>query len=288
MTARTDEIAAEREAYRTYFNAGVSALMSRMWGGNLHMGMFADAEETLAAAQLRLKENIARALGLPPGGRVIEVACGVGTTAIHLSGRAGLRVHATNISDDQLAEARSRAKVAGVSDRVSFAVADYHSLPDPDRSYDAWLCQEALLYARDRGQVFAEARRVLRPGGRLLFTDLTLSHDMPPGDRESLMRDIRAPFLWPPEAYARLVSETGLICRERQESTANAERTFAAVGRNLAALEGEFRPRLGGQAFREAQMRIQRQHDAARTGHLGWCLYCLEVPLAENGERDDI
>ncbi len=277
MSASTDQIAAEREAYRAYFDAGVSALMSRMWGGNLHMGMFINAEETLAKAQSRLKNHIAQALGLPPGGLVIEVACGVGTTAIFLAGEAGLRVHATNISDDQLNEARSRATAAGVSDRVSFAVADYHALPEAGGSYDAWLCQEALLYASDRRQVFAEARRVLRPGGRLLFTDLTLSNAMPERDRETLMRDIRAPHLWPPEAYASLVADTGLICRERLESTANVERTFAAVGRNLAALESEFRPRLGDRAFEEARMRIERQHAAASAGHLGWCLYCLEV-----------
>ena len=59
MTAPTDEIAAEREAYRAYFDAGVSALMSRMWGGNLHMGMFAHLNETLAEAQSRLKQHIA-------------------------------------------------------------------------------------------------------------------------------------------------------------------------------------------------------------------------------------
>ncbi|MFN4140449.1 SAM-dependent methyltransferase [Aestuariivirga sp.] len=281
MPTQSNEVLAEQEAYRSYFNAQVSQLMSRMWGGNLHMGLFVEQGEALATAQYRLKDHIVAALKLSPGDRVIEVACGVGTTAIHLARSAEVEVLATNISEHQLAEARARAGEAGINDRVTFDFGDFHLLPEPDKSCDAWICQEALLYARDRQQVFAEARRVVRPGRRLLFTDLTLSDDMPDDDREGLIRHVRAPFLWSVDTYDRFIAQMGFIVHERIESTQNAEWTFAAVLHNLQALESKFRPRLGDQMFEEARTRIERQYEAARAGYLGWCLYCLEATVGE-------
>ena len=78
-------IQSEQSAYRAHFDGGVSVLMSQMWGGNLHMGYFEAPDEPLTSAQLRVKQTIAELLGLQPGRKLIEVACGVGTTAIYLA-----------------------------------------------------------------------------------------------------------------------------------------------------------------------------------------------------------
>src|SRR6185436_20081414 len=137
-------------------------------------------------------------------------ACGVGTTAIHLAQKTGASVDATNISETQLAEARERAAREGLANRPNFAFGDYHQVDAEAKSYDAWLCQEALLYAHDRQQVFAEARRVVKPGGRIVFTDLTPSHSLPQSERESLMTDIKAPHFWSIEQYDEFVGRIGM------------------------------------------------------------------------------
>ena len=276
--AMSNEITTEGEAYRAYFNAGISEMMSRMWGGNLHIGLFEHETESLEMAQSRLKARLGKALGLPAGAHVIEAGCGVGTTALFLARCCGLRVHATNISEEQLEEARRRAREEGLENSVTFEAADYHHLPAEDASFDGWLCQEALLYARDRPRVFDEALRVVRPGGRLVFTDLTLSRSMPATAREELTRVIRAPYLWSREEYSGFVSDLGLAVVDHVESLGNAELTFRAVLHNLASLEGEFVTRAGRDAYDEARARISSQYEAARQGSLGWCLYCLQVP----------
>lgn len=273
----SDEIAAERDAYRTYFDAGVSELMSRMWRGNLHIGLFEHDEEPLEDAQHRLKDRIGKAFALPRGASIFEAACGVGTTAIFLAEVYGLLIHATNISEEQLREARARTTRSGLAHMVTFATADYHDLPVSNASFDGWLCQEALLYAKDRAKVFSEVLRVVRPGGRLVFTDLTLSRDMAPTEREALVRVIRAPYLWSANEYQYFVDELGLRVLDRIESSHCAELTFRAVAKNLAELEGEFVARLGTTMYQEAQTRILSQCEAARAGHLGWCFYCIEL-----------
>jgi sarcosine/dimethylglycine N-methyltransferase len=272
-----DDIAAERDAYRAYFDAGVSELMSRMWRGNLHIGLFEHDEEPLEDAQCRLKDRIGRAFALPRGASIVEAACGVGTTAIFLAEVYGSLVHATNISEEQLREARARATRSGVAHMVTFATADYHDLPVGSASFDGWLCQEALLYAKDRSKVFSEAQRVVRPGGRLVFTDLTLSRDMAPADRETLARGIRAPYLWSAGEYRHFIDDLGLRVLDRTESTYCAELTFRAVAKNLAELEDEYVARLGATKYQETQARILSQYEAAREGHLGWCFYCVDL-----------
>jgi len=278
MADRETSIQSDQSAYRAHFDGGVSTLMSQMWGGNLHMGYFEAPDEPLDRAQMRIKQTIAELLALKPGRKLIEVACGVGTTAVFLAEKTGASIDAPNISETQLAEARERAAQAGLSDRVSFAFGDYHHIDAESRSYDAWLCQEALLYAHDRQQVFAEACRVVKPGGRILFTDLTLSEALPAHERESLMADIKAPHFWSLDRYDGLVVRLEMPLIARYDWGSHAARTFEAVAKNIRAKRDGLVGLVGEDAVSQADFRINRQYRLASAGHLGWCLFCLEVP----------
>jgi sarcosine/dimethylglycine N-methyltransferase len=271
-------IVAEQEAYRKFYDTALSALLSAIWGGNLHMGLFDHPEESLGEAQLRVKDHMARSAALRPRRRVFEAACGVGTTAMHLARKYGVFVRATNIANAQLGEAAERARAAGLSDSVSFGFADYHDLGDtPDNVYDCWWCQEALLYAAERARVFSEARRVVKPGGKIVFTDLTLSNALPLAERKAFMKDIRAPNLWPIEDYDELFRDTNIPVLEREDWTAHTALTFDAVARNLATVRDEFAARIGEEIVSGTEFRINRQLEMAREGYLGWCFFALEV-----------
>lgn len=278
MTASDpSKIDSGREAYRKFYDTELSKLLSAIWGGSLHMGLFSEPGDPLPVAQERLKSCLARAAALKAGQRVMEAACGEGATALYLARNYDVHVHATNISEAQLAEAGSRARAEGLADKVSFAFADYHDLGGPPDLYDCWMCQEALLYAADRARVFSEARRVVRPGGRIVFTDLTLSKALPIDERRAFGVDIRAPHLWAIEDYDRLLSEMDFSVLERHDWTPHAALTFAAVARNLAAVRGDFASRIGEESVRGTEFRIARQLEMARAGHLGWCFFALEV-----------
>jgi sarcosine/dimethylglycine N-methyltransferase len=267
----------DRANYRRFYDSGLSALLSVIWGGSLHMGLFEAPTEPLPLAQNRLKDRLAESARLEPSQRVIEAACGVGATAIHLAQTYGVQVLATNIADVQLSEARERAAAAGVSDRVKFAFADYHDLGGPSGTYDCWWCQEALLYARDRVRVFEEARRVVKPGGRIVFTDLTLSRTLPAGEREAFMADIRAPHLWAIEDYDGLLEDMRFELVEWQDWSPHAAWTFAAVARNLRAVRERFAASIGEEAVRGTEHRIDRQLAMASAGMLGWCFFALKA-----------
>ena len=102
--------------------------------------------------------------GLPPG-VALDAACGTGRYAEYLVGR-GHRTIGVDSSPEMLDRARTRVPGA------EFRQGDLHRLPVPDDHADVIVCALALVHLSDLGPAFAEFARVLRPGGRLLITDV--------------------------------------------------------------------------------------------------------------------
>lgn len=85
-------------------------------------------DASLERAQLSKMEHVARKLQLRPGMTVFEAGCGWGALALHLAKQYGVKVHAFNISKEQLAFARERAKRKGLADSVAFIEDDYRNI----------------------------------------------------------------------------------------------------------------------------------------------------------------
>ena len=73
---------------------------------------------------LQLTADLADTLALQPGAHVLDVASGVGTTAVYLAGSRGVEVLGVDLGDSQVNAARTRAAAAGLADRVRFEVGD--------------------------------------------------------------------------------------------------------------------------------------------------------------------
>ena len=113
-------------------------------------------------------DDLADRLPAQPLKDVLELACGTGILTRRLLDRLAptTRIVATDLSSSMLAVARERLDP---SDRLLFQEADAVSLPFADASFDAIFCQFGVMFVADKCAAFSEARRVLRPGGFLLF-----------------------------------------------------------------------------------------------------------------------
>lgn len=81
----------------------------------------------LESAQLAKMQHICRKLRLKPGEKVIEAGCGWGAMALHMARQHDVSVQAYNISREQIAFARQRARQEGLGDRVEFIEDDYRN-----------------------------------------------------------------------------------------------------------------------------------------------------------------
>ena len=102
-----------------------------------------------------------------PGQSVLEIAAGTGAVTRELARRLpqGVSIVATDLNQGMLNQAAGR----GTSRPVTFRLADAMALPFPDGSVDTMVCQFGTMFFPDKPAAFAEARRVLKPGGHFHF-----------------------------------------------------------------------------------------------------------------------
>ncbi|GGX94749.1 methyltransferase domain-containing protein [Massilia dura] len=106
-----------------------------------------------------------RAVALAPR-QVLEIAAGTGIVTRQLAASLpSARIVATDLNPDMLAVGRAAAALP----QVSWQPADAMQLPFDDAGFDLLVCQFGAMFFPDKRRAFAEARRVLLPGGRLLF-----------------------------------------------------------------------------------------------------------------------
>jgi cyclopropane-fatty-acyl-phospholipid synthase len=130
---------------------------------------FPTGTETLEEAQAAKKRHIAAKLRLDrPGLEVLDIGCGWGGLALTLARDYGARVTGITLSQEQLTEARNRARAEGLEDRVSFELCDYRAM---DRQFDR-IVSVGMFEHVGVGfyrAFFESARRCLRPDGVMLL-----------------------------------------------------------------------------------------------------------------------
>ncbi|MFI6291664.1 class I SAM-dependent methyltransferase [Nonomuraea sp. NPDC050790] len=164
------------------------------WDGNLHMGYWesATAAPSIDAATERLTSEVIGRLGVAPGGRVIDVGCGIGKPALRLAREHKVDVVGVSISEQQIEIARASVVSVPLPTQVSFQTADAMDLPFPASAFDAGLCLEALHHMPDRPKALREIARVVRPGGPVVIADFALRGPVPEEHRELVERFAQA------------------------------------------------------------------------------------------------
>ena len=114
-------------------------------------------------------------LDLSRGKKLLDVACGAGGPALRLASKTGCSVLGLDIHPSAIEAGAGLAAERGLTGVAEFRVADAAlPLPLADGSVDAITCIDAINHLPDRKRLLLEWVRVLRPSGRLLFTDPTV------------------------------------------------------------------------------------------------------------------
>jgi 2-polyprenyl-3-methyl-5-hydroxy-6-metoxy-1,4-benzoquinol methylase len=111
-------------------------------------------------------------LELAPGKTLLDVACGAGGPALRIAACTGCSVVGIDVHHQAVATAGAMASQRGLSEVAKFQVVDAAvRLPFLDSGFDVITCIDAINHLPGRAAVIAEWFRLLKPGGRLLFTD---------------------------------------------------------------------------------------------------------------------
>jgi cyclopropane-fatty-acyl-phospholipid synthase len=172
--------------------------------------VFERDDDTLEAAQRHKVDDICRRLHLAPGMHVLEIGSGWGSFAIHAAQHYGCRVTSLTLSDEQLALARERATVAGVSASVDIQLCDYRQVTGIFDRIASIEMFEAVGYEY-YGKFFETCSRVLTPGGRMFLQTITI----PDQDFDRYRRDVDfiKKYIFPGGALASLHGITNALKR---------------------------------------------------------------------------
>ena len=105
--------------------------------------------------------------------KVLDIACGKGRTSVYLAKKYGCRVVGIDILENSIEEAKKYARKNRVEHLVSFQVADAQNLPFETNEFDYTIAQAMLILVEDKIKVMREAKRVLKPGGKSGWLELS-------------------------------------------------------------------------------------------------------------------
>jgi len=218
----------------------------------------------VASLIMKVAEDLAEALEIVPGERVLDVACGSGNGAIAAARRSWGGVVGADYVPALLERGRERAAAERLE--IEFVEADAEALPFGDGEFDVTMSIFGAMFAPDHERCAAELLRVTKPGGRIGMANwvpdsgigtmfMTVAKHVPPPP------GVKPPLLWGTEEHLREYFGDGIsdLRIERKRS----RQTFRSVDHWLEFFRSYFGPtkvafeRVGpeGEAALEADLR---------------------------------
>jgi len=265
---------------RDYYNSTDADLFyQEVWGGeDIHVGLYESEHEAIASASRRTVERMVE-LTEPwtAETRVIDLGAGYGGSLRYIADRFGSRCVALNLSDVENDRNRRMNRAAGLDDRINVVEGDFASLDFADSGFDRVWSQEAFLHSGERGKVLSEAARILKPGGRLVFTDPMQADGACPESLKAIYDRLHLDSLASPSFYRSSLRELGLQEVAFKEHPEQLARHYARVREVLIERTDPLIEKGVDEGYIE-RMKTGLKHwvEGGRSGLLTWGIFVFE------------
>jgi len=151
---------------------------------------------------------------------VVDFCAGLGGPSRYFAHRYGADVTGIELTPARVRGAQELTRRVGLQHRVRVIEADVMQIPLAADSVDVVVSQEALLHVPDKQRALAEAYRILKPGGRIVFTDWVAHRPLSKADRELMWQGMAVADLYDLPTYAGLVRGAGFVVNGVEDLTA--------------------------------------------------------------------
>lgn len=168
---------------------------------------------------LEANDVLAERAGIGKGTRVVDFCAGLGGPARYLAHRYGADVTGIELTPGRVKGADELTRLVGLQHTVRILEGNVMQVPLPDASADVVVSQEALLNVPNKERALAEAYRILRPGGRIAFTDWVAHRPLSAADKELMWEGMAVADLYSLQTYADVIRRTGFAVSSVEDLT---------------------------------------------------------------------
>ncbi|MEE9134949.1 MAG: methyltransferase domain-containing protein [Nitrososphaerales archaeon] len=185
---------------------------------------------------LELTTKLGHSLNLTEDDAVLDVACGIGSSGLHMAKSFGCSISGIDSSDKNIDEANKVSSGMSIPQRAEFKVGESARIPYNDDSFTAVIVECAMSGFTNPDLALGEIRRVLKPQGRLGITDLAVDGDLPPELQKGL-----EPFCinieMTPSRYEELLAQNGFVDVSITDSTNSLLELLEAIKKKVFLVE---------------------------------------------------
>lgn len=178
--------------------------------------------------------ELAQPLNLSAISSVLDIGSGLGGPARTLAETFGCRVTGIDLTQAFCDAAATLSEWVGLSDRVAFRQGDATSLPFADGQFDAAITIHAAMNIASKGKLYAEARRVLKPGARFGIYDILQGEGGEVLFPVPWAREPSISHLATPDTMQLLLMGAGFDIVDVHDSTEESQRWFEAMAARMA------------------------------------------------------
>ena len=185
---------------------------------------------------LELTTKLGHSLNLTEDDAVLDVACGIGSSGLHMAKNFGCSISGIDSSDKNIDEANKVSSGMSIPQRAEFKVGESTRIPYNDESFTAVIVECAMSGFTNPNLALEEIRRVLKPQGRLGITDLAVDGDLPLELQKGL-----EPFCinieMSPSRYEELMAQNGFVDVSITDSTNSLLELLEAIKKKVFLVE---------------------------------------------------
>lgn len=264
MSKRTDAPTVDHYGvqYETFASGLYAEIREEAFGGDIgQTGWLTIAEQDLFIRWLALSEDQ----------HLLDLACGSGGPTLRIAEVTGCRVTGVDLRHEGIVNALATRNERGLEDRAHFRQGNAaETLDFEDSCFDAITCIDAINHLPDRARVLEDWYRLLKPGGRLLFTDPTVLTGPVTHEEIALRASIGFYLFVPPGTDEALLEQAGFEVERVEDRTQNLAENAAGWLRARAKREAALREIEGDEifdrqtAFRETAAKLAREGRLSR------------------------
>ncbi len=242
----------------------------QIWGGeDIHIGLY-EPGDTVKTASARTVQKMISMISPVPESRILDAGAGYGGSARVLASQCGAHVSCLNISSRQNERNRLRNRELNLDHLIEVTDGSFESLPYSDASFDIVWSQDAILHSGNKEKVLSEFSRVLKPGGRVIFTDPMQSENADPVKLEPVLKRIHLDSMGSFAFYDKAAAAAGLEKTSHADLSHNLPVHYHTVYQELSARKSTLL-KIISEEYTENMLRgLMHWVEAGRSGELAW------------------